>query len=156
MSWLLSPLLFRKSCSKTVNIAHIKKALVQSQPIFKPKNPRLSSQDWFLYSSIHGCFSPGLQRAAKAQRQCATRLFARYRPSGYFSLPKKKGEQGWCLVVPGQLQDELWRGRPNCRQRRVRRRLSAVDGPLQKVHPKSGQSQNNWVRPCCILSDDTS
>jgi hypothetical protein len=32
-----------------INVAYLKKALSKSQPIFKPKSPRSSSQDWFLY-----------------------------------------------------------------------------------------------------------
>jgi hypothetical protein len=47
-SWLLSLLPFRKSVGKTVNAAHITKALAPSLPIFKPKRSRLSSQDEFL------------------------------------------------------------------------------------------------------------
>jgi hypothetical protein len=47
---------FRKSGGKTVNATYIKKALAKFQPIFKPKRPRLSSQNRFLYqdnASIH-------------------------------------------------------------------------------------------------------
>jgi hypothetical protein len=43
------PPAFKTSGSKTINVAYIKKALAKSQPIFKLKSPRLSSQDWFLY-----------------------------------------------------------------------------------------------------------
>jgi hypothetical protein len=37
MSWLLSPLLFRKSGSKIVNAEYTKNSLTLSQQIFKPK-----------------------------------------------------------------------------------------------------------------------
>ncbi len=48
-SWLPSPPLYGKSGGKTVNTASFKKALATSQPIFKPKSPKSSSQDRFLW-----------------------------------------------------------------------------------------------------------
>ncbi len=43
------PPLFNNFSSETVNLAYIKKALAKSQLIFKPKSPRLLSEDRFLY-----------------------------------------------------------------------------------------------------------
>ncbi len=52
-SWFLSRLPSRKTRSKTINTAYIKKVLSKSIAIFKPKRPGLQFQDWFLSWLTH-------------------------------------------------------------------------------------------------------
>jgi hypothetical protein len=71
----------------------------------------------------------------KAKEDLPPALVARYHPSALFSLSKSEIGTGWHLVIPGELKDKLWWGRPNHSQKWVRRRLLAVDRQLPKVRP---------------------
>jgi hypothetical protein len=94
-----------KSCSKTVNVAYIKKALPKYKSIFKPKSPRSSSHDWFLYKddAVHAEASV---QDFKWQRRCEEdpppALYTRYCPNRLFSLSEGEDAAGWHLIVPGE------------------------------------------------------
>ncbi len=104
--WFLSPLLLRKSGGKTSNKANTKKALAESQPIFKPKSPFFP--DWLTCRDD----TPVHHRWLSLLHQKRAKAYNRYRPGGLSS-------EIWPLVVPGQLPDELVRGHPNHHQRGV-------------------------------------
>ncbi len=107
--WLLSLLLFRKCSGKTINVAYIKKALAMSQPILKPKMPRLLSQDCFCTdTAVHTAASVQdfkWQRRHKDDRPPTP--YASYCSSSLLSLSKSEDGAGWHLVVTGEHQDEL-------------------------------------------------
>ncbi len=87
-----------------------------------------------------------------------------------FLRQRMKSELAGVCYVPGDLRGELgWRS-PKCRQKQVRRRHSAVDGPLRKVRinrlgldlKKSGNNgvfkmiSMKAISPCAFVSDHTS
>ncbi len=63
-------------------------------------------------------------------------VFPTYRPGRLVSLSQGGVCTGWCLVVPGQLREELGWGPPNYCKKQVHHHHSAVDRPLQKVRLK--------------------
>jgi hypothetical protein len=86
MSGLLSPLLFRKSGSKTLNAAYIKKAVAKSLAIFKLKRSELLSPDWFLCrenAPIHNTASVWESKWATATH---SHPISEYPPIRIFSL----------------------------------------------------------------------
>jgi hypothetical protein len=85
---------FKKSGSKTINVAYIKKALAKSQLIFKPK--RLLSRDWFLYrDNFAVCTTTSVQDFKLQQRQKdnpPAPLFCQIFPQQVVSLSEVKTE----------------------------------------------------------------
>jgi hypothetical protein len=149
-SWLTSPLLYSTSSSKTADAASVKKALATSQPIFKPTGPISSSQGRFLWRGKDtGSSSTALRDFQRQQRHQDNRpafLFAEYSYSGPFSVQRCKVEAGRPLDVPVWPHEAPGGGLLNHGQKRVRCRLSAVDGPLQMICPNLhwGGIKKSW------------
>jgi hypothetical protein len=99
MSWLLSTPLLRKSGGKTNPVSYVKKALAKSQLVFKPKSPRLLSQDWFLYrdnTTVHTAAS--VQDFKWWWRGMALQVFSRRGPSRFFFHQRVKSELAGILL----------------------------------------------------------
>jgi hypothetical protein len=143
-SQLLSPLPSRKTSSKTAYVAYIKKALVESLVVFKPKRPRLLFQVWFPSwvnsPSPHCHLCPRVLGGERHQYNLSHTLFTGYLPSELISLSKSEATAGWPLTVPGQLQDKLGRGHADYRQRWVHHGLLAILWALLQVH-----SDRQWL-----------
>jgi hypothetical protein len=110
-SWLLLPLMYRKSGSETANAASVKKALATSQLIFKSKSSILLAQGWFLWEvddpdnawASFGDFK--WQRRRKNDPPAF--LFAKYRHGGRFLVSERWNQSDRPFAVPGRHHDNL-------------------------------------------------
>jgi hypothetical protein len=121
--WLLAQPLVRKSTGTTFNAAYTKMALARSQLIFKPKMPKLFSQDGFCNATMTPLALPLQVSTSNGGKVFKIVRQPPYLPNiateEFFSLWENEVGVHWHLPVPGQFQDEPAKGHLNHRQRQL-------------------------------------
>jgi histone-lysine N-methyltransferase SETMAR len=129
---------------ETINASYIRSAASRFLKVFKEKQPIMSSQDWWLHwdnAPVHTATSVVDFLVLKGVKTIPHPPYSPdLAPADFFLFPKVKAE------LAGQTLRQLGGGCQDHPQGRLRCRLQAVDGAVQKVRPDRRQLCRKIVR----------